>query len=316
MTTVMTAGPRPQLCNRYADKEHCGVLPDLLSACRMALCLNLPDEPLGALAEFFVRRRVVNVETCLQNLRGCARENWMCGQLAHWKPLRVKDEPMSPAEIRRTWKVIADAIRNVNLAGAGERRTRIGRMNSTLRELIEKGFPINAQPTGPTMALLCAGMGLDHLPTLTTLFLSGANVQLHNSKDGTLPIEVAAAMGHREVVLRLHEMGCSVGAAAHYALTESQITTMQALLDPPHKGGKICAPAGTRIKGLTVLEHACLLGNVQAALWLLSVDGAMPDRRLAPSVCEQHELADGATLAHLLAKIGGRSEEVGLGALC
>jgi ankyrin repeat protein len=302
--------PLLALCHQYADKDEVSVLADLLSACRQALCISLPDEPLVALADFFVRKRVVNVETCMQNMRSCARENFVCGQVERWRPLRAKDEPMSNAEIRRTWRVVADAIRNVNLAGAGERRARIDRMNMTLKELIEKGFPINAQPNGPTMVLLCAGMGNDHLPTLTKLFLSGANVQLHHAKDGTLPIEVAAAMGHRDVVLRLHEMGCSVGAAAHYALTESQLTTMHALLEPRSKGGKIGAPAGTRIKGVTVLEHACVLGNVQASLWLINLEGSMPDRRLDPSVCKQHELAVGGTLAHLLAKIGGRSFEV------
>ena len=67
-------------------------------------------------------------------------------------------------------------------------------------------------------------------------------MQLHSSKDGTTPIEVAAAMGHKTTVLRLHEMGCSVGAAAHYALSESQLSTMHAILEPLSKGGRIGAP--------------------------------------------------------------------------
>ena len=219
------------LCTRYAEhRGEMALLADLLAYIRTWLSTNLSPEPFQALTSFFLKEREVNAETCVENLPKGARTNFLCGMIKTWRQARTKDEPMSEPEVRRAWRTVADAIRAPNECDVGLRAALIDRMDRTLRELIEAGLPINSQPNGPSMVAMCAGMGAEHLPTISMLYLSGANVQLPNSKDGTLPIEIAAAMGHTTVVRRLYEMGSCVGDAAQYALTESQLETLKLLI--------------------------------------------------------------------------------------
>ena len=98
---------------------------------------------------------------------------------------------MAKLEQKRLWRTIVDAIQAPAQAAAWQRKQAAKRMMDAIKEHVEKGFPVNAQPYGPSMAELIAGMGGDHLPLLTRLFWSGANLSAPNTQDHTLPIEVS-----------------------------------------------------------------------------------------------------------------------------
>ena len=58
----------------------------------------------------------------------------------------------------------------------------------------------------------------------------GAN-QHARSKEGVMPIELAAAMGHAHIVKRLLKMGAHYGIALHYAAAAGQVAVVRLLLD-------------------------------------------------------------------------------------
>ena len=286
--------------------SHLPLLLAILEATRRSLSASFPERPFEFLSQFFLYRNAVNAETKIHNVPAASRAAYLCGSLEVWKRLRTT-EPMSKLEQKRTWRTLVDAIHAPAHAPSWQRKQMVRRMMDTIKEHVEKGFPLTAQPYGPCLAELVAGMGPDHMPLLTRLFWSGANLSAPNTADMTLPIEVAAAMGHAGVVKRLYEMGCAVGGAVHYALTESMSEVVEMLLrsrddNPPGMG----VPVALRCRGLTALEYAVIIDRGNIAEWLLTTGRARPDRPLVDAVAKRFELAPGSTLAHLLAKLGGR----------
>ena len=240
----------------------------------------------------------------MHNMPAVSQQLYEEGKSGVWRRLHHA-EPMSEVEIKRAWPGVMDCIRRPALAATPRETKRATvEMLEYLRDLVERGFPLDAAPFGPSIAAVVAGMGPSYLPLLTRLFFSGANLQLRNTSDGSLPIEVAAAMGHEAVVDRLLKMGCGVGRALHCALNESQFASAIVLLDH--------VDVNLRWDGISPLEWAVLSGNKQAALWLLEDEThpAKIDRPLSRELCERCELATGSSLVHLCAKIGGTMEDV------
>ncbi len=279
------------------------VLVRVLLAIERLLTAKFPEKPFEYLAPALLYATPVRACTMVHNIPAQCQEKYDRGEMNVWRRLKHA-EGMSELEVKRAWPGAVDAIRRPALTrNQTERRKEMKRVMSTLRELIERGLPIDAAPQGPSLALIVSGMGRTHINLLNKLFFSDANMQQLNTLDGALPIEVAAAMGHTEVVMRLWGMGCGVGRALHCALHESQFETAERLIAKVADGG--CGvPVDLRWRGISPLEWAILTKNRAVAASLIRDHSALLDRPLTESLCRRCDLATGSTIAHLCAKMG------------
>ena len=96
-----------------------------------------------------------------------SRAGYLSGSIETWRRLRTV-EPMAKLEQKRLWRTIVDAIQAPAQAAAWQRKQAAKRMMDAIKEHVEKGFPVNAQPYGPSMAELIAGMGCAEAPSFQT----------------------------------------------------------------------------------------------------------------------------------------------------
>lgn len=272
-------------------------LAQLLVLIEHILTGKFPERPYEYLASALVYTTAVGASTMGHNMPCACRRKFDTGEMDVWKRLKHA-EGMSQLEVKRAWPGVVDAVLRPALANSkGERDKEMKHMMSTLKEIIERGMPIDAAPFGPSLAHVVAGMGPTHIRLLSKLFFSDINMQKLNTSDFSLPIEVAAAMGHVEVVDRLWAMGCSLGRALHCALHESQLGVAERLI--------ACGvPVDLRWQGVSPLEWAILSKNSAVAQMLVGDHRAVITRRLSLAVCRRCDLAPGSTAVHLCAKMG------------
>ena len=138
---------------------------------------------------------------------------------------------MSEQEVRRAWPGVVNALsKPAELAEGARREAALLRAADVLGELALQGMSLDAAPHGYTVAHLLAGYGAGHVKLLNQLYWSNANMAPPSPNDASLPIEVAAMMGHVDAVRRLYAMGCGVARALFCAVRESQLEVIKLLL--------------------------------------------------------------------------------------
>jgi ankyrin repeat protein len=132
---------------------------------------------------------------------------------------------MNLTEVVHTWPTVRRIV-----VGHSDEKTRkklIEEGPSSLKRLLALGLPLEAAPFGYSMLYLACAQGNSEL--VEFLIRHGANLHAL-SKDCTLPIEVAAAMGDDTIVTTLLKYGSFFGSALHYAAASGQSHIVKTLL--------------------------------------------------------------------------------------
>ena len=133
-------------------------------------------------------------------------------------------QPKADAFARRSWP----AVRRVVVGKIKAIETHI-MIQRDLVPLLEQGLPLDVAPYGYSALYMACAQGNAQL----VKFLMARGAMLHfPSKDGTRPIEVAAALGHFSIVHELWDHGAHLGRAAHYAAASGHLSILQLFI--PH----------------------------------------------------------------------------------
>ena len=134
--------------------------------------------------------------------------------------LREVNGMMTTQEMARQWPMVVSVIQLPS-------SSILQAIEATLKPLLRGGLSPDAAPYGyPILYLACAQGSLE---VVRVLLLYGANLQLR-SKDGTTAVEVAAAMGHTDIVELLIGKGAHFGSALHLAAASGQVLVVDRLL--------------------------------------------------------------------------------------
>eukprot|EP00300_Choanocystis_sp_HF-7_P021579 c20799_g2_i1.p1 GENE.c20799_g2_i1~~c20799_g2_i1.p1 ORF type:complete len:804 (-),score=231.82 c20799_g2_i1:57-2468(-) len=131
-------------------------------------------------------------------------------------------QPMLQSEVIKSWPQTREAV--IEEPKPSETQAKIVRL---LGPLLERGLPIDVMPFGYTMLYMAAAQG--NLELVKFLFAHKAS--LHTaSKDGILPIEIAASMGNFKVVEFLVKWGSFFGRSIHFAAATGQVRVVEFLI--------------------------------------------------------------------------------------
>eukprot|EP00300_Choanocystis_sp_HF-7_P021583 c20799_g3_i1.p1 GENE.c20799_g3_i1~~c20799_g3_i1.p1 ORF type:complete len:1755 (-),score=536.14 c20799_g3_i1:28-4776(-) len=131
-------------------------------------------------------------------------------------------QPMLQSEVIKSWPQTREAV--IEEPKQSETQAKILRL---LGPLLERGLPIDVMPFGYTMLYMAAAQG--NLDLVKFLFAHKANLHT-KSKDGTLPIEIAASMGNFKVVEFLVKWGSYFGRSIHFAAATGQVRVVEFLI--------------------------------------------------------------------------------------
>jgi len=153
-----------------------------------------------------------HLEQCKSNLQHVAADGYTSNETM-----------MSHSELLRCWPV----VRRVVVSHASGARAADEAM-SALTMLLRRGLSVNHAPYGYTILYLACAQGNQRL--CETLISHGADIHRW-SRDGTMPIDVASAMGHKDVVECLLQKGSHFGGALHYAAAAGHVATARVLIE-------------------------------------------------------------------------------------
>ena len=279
------------------------LLHQILQQVQAALMKKFPPSPYVFLAQaVFLYSHPVTTLTSAHNIPEKCRQRVLDKTMPLYSRLKHA-EPMSEIEVKRAWPSVVDVVRRPALARSPrEREAAFAAMDSHLKELVERGFPLDAAPTGPTAASVVAGMGPTHLSILQALLLRR---------------EFASCQ-------RVGRLAADRGGGGDGPRRRRAPPPQDGLRHRPRaplRGARVAvwggggAPRPRRrrrraVGGISPLEWACVSGNKQTALWLIEEKGEMggcgarTDRLLSDELCARFELATSSTLAHLCALLG------------
>ncbi|KAL1524752.1 hypothetical protein AB1Y20_019635 [Prymnesium parvum] len=285
--------------------ETIALVKRILAVIESHLCIQFPDTPFSALASCFLYSCPIR----LHGFNGAPEK--LANVPSYWKQVDLQKivlwtraphaDVMSQQEVRRAWPELLSVLsKPAELPDGPRRSSAIARAADHIRELALQGMPLEAAPFGFALAHIFAGYGASHARLLNQLFWSNANMSRPSYDHQSLPIEIAAMMGHAAVVSRLYAMGCSLGRALFCAIRESQLHVVETIISETRVHvDQRWSPS----PALSPLELAVILGNREAARMLLK-GGARVDRPLHKTVCTKYSLTSGSTVVHLCAKLG------------
>eukprot|EP00927_Polykrikos_kofoidii_P035876 TRINITY_DN30381_c0_g2_i1.p1 TRINITY_DN30381_c0_g2~~TRINITY_DN30381_c0_g2_i1.p1 ORF type:complete len:3775 (-),score=772.57 TRINITY_DN30381_c0_g2_i1:67-10008(-) len=233
--------------------------------------------------------KIVAAARLLRFILRCAKRRNIDLGLQSWAPSVVTT--MTPAALRHNWRRMEAAI------GAVVQQRALG----DLQQLVDRGYHVDGAPFGTTPLLLAAAVG--NLPAAQYLFVHGANVHLFGGRPAALPIEVAAYYGHQRVVELLAENGSVHGRALHYAAYSGAADVCMYLIRSGSSPDRC-------VEGLPVVAVALVAGQHRLAEQLLEHSKQDWREPLQAAGCRRVALAEGSTLLHLAASLGGLHEGI------
>ena len=248
-------------------------LEALLREMRSEIADHLPLEPLAFLSEWLSTRPLAAAPAA-----------------ARAAPA-ADGPPMNESEVVRAWPAVRRVVGGSAVLAHSKRL-----VESTLVEgLLRKGLPIDARPYSYTILYMASAQG--NLPAVEKALEWGADVHVR-CREGTTPLEAAAAMGHVDVTEALLAVGAHFAGSLHYAAAAGQVGVVQALQRAGAPLDAALAPAGTKGGGgarrVTALELAVANGHAQVVNYLCGcgVDGAslpvhLRDSPLLPSAAKE-----------------------------
>ena len=290
------------------------IIKSLLEGIQKCLKFELPKKTFAFLARFMEDSQEVSVTTKLANAPPNYIHRYCNGMLVSWNNKESKN--MGKKEEQRTWPILIDKIHTVCKTTDNLCNHATMNMSETIQEMVYENYQLDAAPLGPSLAWVSAGMGNLQLKLLNTLWWSGANMQKRSLCDGTLPIEVAAALGNVLTVERLYKMGCCIGRAVHFAICESQLSVLELILSPNNKrlkSGKCCGlgvSPNSRVVGITPLELAIITGNTPVAQFLCNITSTIVKQELSVDIRTRYHLCRGSYPLHLCARLGGSRDKL------
>ena len=179
------------------------------------------------------------------------------------------DTMMSHSELLRCWPI----VRRLVVSHASGTRAAEEAM-STLNALLKRGLSVNHAPYGYTILYLACAQGDQRL--CEALISHGADIHRW-SRDGTMPIDVASAMGHKEVVECLLQRGSHFGGALHHAAAAGHVGVARVLVDHGvHVDSLVMPPNETTPH--TPLALAVMHHNTQMIRFFLNLGTVDPGR--------------------------------------
>ncbi|CAJ1411095.1 unnamed protein product, partial [Effrenium voratum] len=170
-----------------------------------------------------------------------------------------------------------------------------------LRQLLIRGLPPDFSFRGrPLLHRACES---GDLPLVEMLFACGADLHARGGDEMSLPIEVAAWCGQRQILRLLLSNGSCFGRSLHLAAMAGQLEVAQALL-------AASCPPFVRVEGITALDlaiAACQTGIVTLLLQnpALLKANAGAEEKLSSQAIGRWGLQARSRRLHLAAKLGG-----------
>ena len=178
-----------------------------------------------------------------------------------------------------------------------------GKLIFLIKESIEpfeafllRGLQADDAPFGQTILFMACSYGL--LRLVDYMFVQGANLHHFSDLNGNkyLPIEIAACLGHVDVVRFLVERGAFFARSLQIAASSGQLAVVETLLE-------LGAFRDLHIAGTSALINA-IIHHRTSICQLLLYNGCNVRRVLEHEVLFQYSLPTGSTVLHLAAKLG------------
>eukprot|EP00300_Choanocystis_sp_HF-7_P027211 c32288_g1_i1.p1 GENE.c32288_g1_i1~~c32288_g1_i1.p1 ORF type:complete len:1295 (+),score=382.27 c32288_g1_i1:57-3887(+) len=182
--------------------------------------------------------------------------------------------PMMYSEITAQWPKVIAAV-TVGETGSKE-------MQEVLEELLRSGFPVAAKPYGYSALHTAAVQG--NLEAVKLLYVNGADLHQKAENDRNA-LELAASMGHADVVRFLIRCGSDFAGSLHCAAATGQISAVKEVLG--------CGVDPDACMETTPLEVAIIHGHLPAVTILVSQFGANKQRQLSPALQKRYNLTPG-----------------------
>ncbi len=244
-----------------------------------SLQLNQPEDMIAFAADHF---RTFPLEQMHQLARYTGSDSISVIQNVSKKQMRETDR-------KKTWSLLKHEI--LHCANDSAQKA-----IEAITYQIKQGFPINARPFGDSMLHLVSAMGSCSLGAF--LLTNGADLQLAREQDAAIPCEVAAAMGHLDLLKLFVRNGACIGRSMHIAAATGYAKLLHYLLE---EGG---TNVNCRSYGYSAFETAMLHEHQPVLAMLLDRPGLDLYRECSKMLCEHQKLSAGSNVVHMAAKLG------------